>query len=314
MEVIETDCNGYREIFSSTYHIFNSVDFNVLNEARCDKVLFLFFKDTKIRLGLIAGVKSKEMHSPFSAPFGGFSFLKNDITIAQIEVAVDALLKYAAEKKYQNIHYTMPPLFYHEGFNSKLINVFHRKNFATAAIDLNYQFNLQKLNDEYEMNIWYNARKNLKISLKQGFDFIKCETAEAKMEAYEVIKENRSRKGFPLRMPYEQVKRTTEIIEADFFLLKKENEKIAAAQVFHVAPGIVQVIYWGDIPDFANCKPMNFLAYNVFKYYKEQGLKIVDIGPSTENGLPNYGLCEFKEGIGCDITPKYSFIKEIAPC
>src|SRR6187200_3414882 len=104
MEVIETDRNGYREVFSSTYHVFNSVDFNVLNEARCDQLLFLFFRDTKIRLGLIAGVKSKELHSPFSAPFGGFSFSKNDITIVQIEKAVDALLKYAADKGYQHIH------------------------------------------------------------------------------------------------------------------------------------------------------------------------------------------------------------------
>ena len=34
---------------------------------------------------------------------------------------------------------------------------------------------------------------------------------------------------------------------------------------------------------------------------------ILDIGPSTENGIPNYGLCEFKESIGCSVTMKYSF-------
>ena len=52
---------------------------------------------------------------------------------------------------------------------------------------------------------------------------------------------------------------------------------------------------------------------------KEQGcigidhynFKNVDIGPSTENSEPNYGLCEFKEGIGCKIVPKYTFSKEI---
>jgi hypothetical protein len=92
------------------------------------------------------------------------------------------------------------------------------------------------------------------------------------------------------------------------------TEHVAAALIFHVAPLVVQVIYWGDIPDFGNLKPMNFLSFSVFKYYKQLGFNYVDIGPSTENGVPNHGLCEFKESIGCDIDPKFSFQKDIAAC
>ena len=311
MEVIDVGFNGYNQVFPSTYHQFNSADFNALNEARCDQLLYLVFKDTKNRLGIIAGVKGSALHTPFSAPFGGFSFIREDISISQIEAGVEALIQFAIDRKYGAIHYTMPPLFYQPGFNNKLLNIMYRKNFQVAAVDLNYEFNLQKFTDNYEADIWHNARKNLRISVKQGFDFIKCETFETKSAAYGVIKENRSRKGYPLKMTYEQVLKTAEVIPADFFVLKKESEQVAAGIIFHVAPGIVQVIYWGDIPDFANYKPMNFLAYSVFKYYKEQGFKFVDIGPSTEYGIPNHGLCEFKESIGCDISPKFSFIKII---
>ena len=63
--------------------------------------------------------------------------------------------------------------------------------------------------------------------------------------------------------------------------------------------------------DFSEFKTMNFLSYEVFKYYKENGIKVVDIGPSTEDSIPNHGLCEFKESIGCDLSPKYSFYKKI---
>jgi hypothetical protein len=311
MEIIEAGCKEYEAIFPTPYHIFNSAAFNVLNQDRCEKVLLLVFKDTKYRLGLIAGVKNNELHTPFSAPFGGFSFVREDISIAQLETGVDKLVEYAATKGFKNIHYTMPPLFYHETMNGKLLNILHRKGFQLSAIDLNYQFNLQKLTADYEMNIWHNARKNLRISFKQDFEFIECQSEEGKLAAYEVIKENRRRKGFPLKMTWEQVKKTAELVKADFFLLKKDNENIAAAQIFHVATGIVQVIYWGDIPDFAQYKPMNYLAYQVFTYYKDKGFAFADIGPSTENGLPNYGLCEFKESIGCDISPKFSFIKSI---
>lgn len=40
-------------------------------------------------------------------------------------------------------------------------------------------------------------------------------------------------------------------------------------------------------------------------------LKYLDIGPSTENSIPNYGLCDFKESIGCRRSLKYTMVKEL---
>ena len=53
---------------------------------------------------------------------------------------------------------------------------------------------------------------------------------------------------------------------------------------------------------------MNFLSYKVFEFYSQLGKKNVDLGISTVNSVPNYGLCEFKEGIGCRIDPKFTFV------
>ena len=54
-------------------------------------------------------------------------------------------------------------------------------------------------------------------------------------------------------------------------------------------------------------RTMNFLAYKVFKFYKHKKFNFVDIGPSTENSIPNNGLSDFKESIGCDIELKLEF-------
>jgi lipid II:glycine glycyltransferase (peptidoglycan interpeptide bridge formation enzyme) len=126
--------------------------------------------------------------------------------------------------------------------------------------------------------------------------------------AYTVIKANRESKGYPLRMTLEDVLKTIKIIKADFFVLSYNNVDVAAAQIFHVANNIVQIIYWGDIPGYTEIRPMNYLSYKVFEYYYNNKIDIVDIGPSTENGIPNYGLCEFKENIGCYVTNKFTFI------
>jgi lipid II:glycine glycyltransferase (peptidoglycan interpeptide bridge formation enzyme) len=110
-------------------------------------------------------------------------------------------------------------------------------------------------------------------------------------------------------MSWDQVLETTKVIPADFFRVETaEGTAIAAALVFKVAADVVQVIYWGDLPDYSELKTMNFLSYKLFGFYKEKGIGVIDIGPSTEDSVPNHGLCEFKESIGCNIQPKYSLI------
>ena len=182
----------------------------------------------------------------------------------------------------------------------------------TESIELNYHFDLNKFSDQYSQNIWRNARKNLNQALANGLVFVRCELDEQKQEAYDVIKVNRMTRGVPLRLTSDALRNTARIIEADYFLVKdSERSSIAAAIVFKVAPQIGQIIYWGDNPNYSSLKTMNFLSYKVFEYFKSKGLRCLDIGYSTVDSVPNYGLCEFKESIGCDIQPKLTFSKNL---
>ncbi len=73
MKIEEISGDEYHDIFKRHDHIYNSVAFNILNEYKCEKVAYLLFHENKSKLGLIAGITNKEIASPFSAPFGGFS-------------------------------------------------------------------------------------------------------------------------------------------------------------------------------------------------------------------------------------------------
>lgn len=312
MIIEEVDIIKYKEFIHTPYHIFASADFNDLNKSKADYVYYLLFKDTKYRLGIIGGVREGIFTSPFSAPFGGFVYIHPDIRIQEIEEAVDCLVQWCNRKNIAQISITLPPYIYAESYISKLTNIFSRKDFLLKKYDLNYHFALSKFDENYVSNIWRNARKNLNRALSNQLLFSKCEDIDSKKEAYEVIKKNRDSRGFPLRLTWEQVEETTRIIEADFFLVKDSfSENIAAAVIFRINETIAQVIYWGDIPEFAHLKTMNFLSYKVFEYYAKTGYSVLDIGPSSENSIPNYGLCEFKEGIGCNISLKMSYWKDI---
>lgn len=83
---------------------------------------------------------------------------------------------------------------------------------------------------------------------------------------------------------------------------------VAAAQVFHVAKDTAQVIYWGDLAAYSHLRTMNRLAAFMYDHFSRLGVRILDIGPSTEDGEPNYGLCSFKEDIGCEVCTKHVFV------
>ena len=312
MEVVEVSQKEFAEVINSPYHVFGSSVFNHLNAEKCDEIFYLLFREGKFRLGIIGGIKGSTFSSPFSSPFDGFSYVSSNVRIKHSDEALSSLLKWAHGKRLHEISITLPPALYALSFIAKQVNCLWREDFRITQVNLNYSFSLLDFDEKYIETIWYNARKNLRISFKAGLHFNKCIADDEKRLAYVIIKKNREIRGFPLRMTWQQLLDTIQIIPTDFFLVKDSNANfIASAIIFHVAAGIVQVIYWGDLPDYSRYKTMNFLSYSVLKHYSNTGIHTVDIGPSTEHSEPNHGLAEFKESIGCDIHPKYTFTRLI---
>lgn len=311
MEILEVTPEVFDQTFPKPNHIFNSGAFSKLNESRFEKVYYLVFRDTKTRLGIILGLREQELLSPFSATFGGFEFVSEDIKLYQIDAALVALTNWASALQFKGIKIIPPPFFYREDFLTKVTNCLYRAGFETKNMELNYHFQTSNLTENYEQDIWYNAKKNLKKANSFGLVFEKLEVSKGKL-AYDVIAQNRSERGFPLRLTWEQLVQTNSVIPMDFFLVKTEKDTIGSAIVYHMSSDIVRVIYWGDLPQFSEYKTMNFLSFQLFKHYKEQGVKMIDIGHSTVDSVPNNGLCEFKESIGCSIGLLYEFYKKLA--
>jgi hypothetical protein len=298
------------EIIREPWHCFASAQFNTLNAEKAERVHYLLFRDSKYRLGLVAGENQGTLVSPFSAPFGGYVPMYDDVKIQSIEEAVDITEQWAVTSGLKKIMLTLPPPIYNERFLSKVLNVLHRRNFNIEATELNFHFDLS---GEYKNALWKNARKNLNVSLDSNLAFRQCIRESEKEIAYNIISLNRNVKGRPLRMSLQDVLATNDIIPIDFFVVSTaEKLDIASAVVFQAAPKIALVVYWGDVPDFPHLKAMNFLSFKIFEYYKAKGFLFVDIGTANEsNSEPNYGLAEFKESLGCNIQPKVTLVKKI---
>lgn len=306
MELLEITHEEYGKITESKGVFFCKEHFLELNRDKVEKVRYFLGRDKKNRLAFAVGETENEWKAPYSAPFAMVVELQK-ITPIEYYWEFIALLNEAAVKAgICKITILLPPDIYGAGNNSKIINALLGSNYIVEYEEVNYALNLKEIKlDLYKDMLQSNARRNLKISLNSNLLLVKCTNLEEKKAAYEVIQKNHEEKGYPLRMSWKQVEETLDIVNHDVFLVKKNSEVLASAIIFHVKNNIVQIIYWGNMPGVEMYKPMNFLAYKLIEYYKEQNVAIIDIGPSSENGLPNYGLCSFKESIGCEVSSKY---------
>lgn len=311
MRIIEVDEREYKKNISARI-VYDSSLFAELNSSKTEEVKYLLFIDKKVRFGLTFGLDKREAKLPFSAPFSMIEPKHSDWRMSQMVNAIENLDQYMMDKGVRRVKWTFPPELYNPSIISSAQNTLYRQGFNIEKIDVNYSFYLPDFDEQkYEDDLVFsNGRKNLRRGLRANLSIHRAKSDEEIHRAYNVIKKNRLAKGFPLKMTLDQVLSTMRIIPHDVFLVFDGEEEIAAAQVFYVTEEVVQVIYWGDVPGFGEKKPINYLAFELLKYYKCAGFTFLDIGPSTENSIPNIGLCEFKQSIGCIANNKLTFVKD----
>lgn len=306
VDSISVEVDQYREVVANPMTIFHATTFNQLVESRTPEIYYLLFRDKKYRAGLIAGVKDNVLVSPFSAPYGGFTFL-NALSPAAMADIIVALKQFASREGFRGIRLTPPPLFYDADMLSVLSHSLLAAGFQISVTDLNNQLALHS-GRPIEQLFDGDGRRNVRIARDAGVEVKQAVEPEAIPSAYHVIRQNRHERGFPLRMSLQQVQDTLEVVPGDIFLCKSSEQDVsAAAIVYRITSKIAQVVYWGHVERFGKQRPMALLAYEVAKYYQTKGFHYLDIGPSTDRGEVNEGLYRFKHSIGCTASLKFTF-------
>lgn len=287
----------YQLKFAQNQTVFHSPDFNELNSSRAEELAYLVYESDHFTLGCVFGKKEQAWFSPFSSPFGGI-----EIAGEWMEREVVEAMNKLTFLLQSDIQITLPPEVYTNETNSIRSKTYLNANFNIAYIDQNFHLDLT-LND-FHTGLKRNARKNLNKAFSIKHQFIQAEGTENERKAYELIAQNRKEKGYPLKMTFEQILLTGKIVPYNFFILEMEDVPCAAALVYKISRSAAMVVYWGHLEKFSEMRPVNLLAHYLFAEYKSQGFKILDIGPSSEHGVLNEGLANFKLSLGCIMTEK----------
>ncbi len=287
---------------------FDWPDFNEHNASKCEQLFYLLFSDSKRRLGLILGARSGRLHAPFSAPHAFFSWISTHPKTSDLHGAVGALAPWAAKNGFTGIDFNLPPEIYQPDLISKACNAFFIAGYKLARLELNHSYDLAGFGEHYLDVIDIKARQKLKASQTHGLKFIPCDEEKDKLLIYDIIKCNREHHQRPLRLSAQDILSTTTIIPADFFLIQDAGGRnVAAAICYTSAEKVAHIVFWGNLPDTNALHPMNFLSWSLLRFYSERAYHTIDIGISTEDSRPNYGLCDFKQSIGCRCSLKYFF-------
>ena len=306
MELIQVSYDEMAALFPRPSHIYNSVAFARLNAPKVDEVACLTFRDTRLRGGLILGLADGVARSPFSAPFGGLLLTRRQ-SVGAVEDMYRQAADFAAERS-MALRVTLPPQFVDPDLFAKSVNVLQRLCRGNATMELNYHVDLSEVTDP---TLLYSrsAREKLNQARRHDFRFEQLELSDENIaRVYDVIHRNRMHRGFPHRMTLEQVIATAEVVPMDLFMLSLDGEPAAAAQVQRLNDTQAQVVYWGDLPEAQYARPMNLLPLELYSHYlRNSAVRLLDIGHSTEEGVPNRGLCDYKESVGCLASVKPSF-------
>jgi lipid II:glycine glycyltransferase (peptidoglycan interpeptide bridge formation enzyme) len=76
------------------------------------------------------------------------------------------------------------------------------------------------------------------------------------------------------------------------------SSMIASSICISINSDVLYVFYWGDVQNDNSYSPITFLASYIYDYAKENLYKVIDVGTSSINSEPIYGLINFKRNLG----------------
>jgi len=295
--------------------LWNTATFYGLRPEVADRRVRIDHHDDQGRLvgSFVGGRSDGAVVSGYGAPFGGLDLAKAGETVGHIEGLVDAALTGLAQQGVAEIEVRAKPAHY--GQNEALVQfAMLNRGFTAAACELNAYLDLTAMGsvDDYVAGLKPAARKMLRRSEALGLHAfqVAADDEDRWAEAYEVLRRNRVDRGRPMRLSLDYVCAIRDAFPGRVRLvaLAEDRGLCAAALVYRVAAGRDVVQYWGDALHELPTSPMNLLVKLLVEHALAAGTQTIDIGVSSDAGLANQGLVQFKRSVGCTLETRLELV------
>jgi hypothetical protein len=247
--------------------------------------------------------------SPKRGTFGGVT-LDEPVPLRLLERFIIAMKEYLINAGAQSIAIKCAPFGHDLALSSVVTNILLRQEFRISCHDLNYEMLVD--DRPFAARVDYGNNKRIRKCINAGF-FAELIESTDYPKVYQVIKQNRERRGFPITMSLEQLGQMVKVFpkRMRFFAVYSDADRasiVAAAVCIAISDSVLYVFYWGDAADVESYSPVALLADGIYAHCQQMGIKCLDVGTSTLEGEPNQGLVTFKKNLGFSESLKFSFI------
>ena len=292
-------------------NLFNERDYFQLHSSSSDDIYVQLVRITTNKVCATITFYGNEEYlffSPKRGTFGGL-MLNEPVEMQLIEQFINVIKEYLIKNGARAISIKCPPFSHDLATSSVMTNILLRQGFRLSGHELNYD--MQVDGSAFIDRIDYGNVKRVRKCIRENLFAEQVDSIDFPL-VYQVIKENRERRGFPLTMSAEQLGKMLEIFpdKMKLFAVYKDNEKssmLASAVCMALTDTILYVFYWGDIAGAESYSPIALLASNIYEFCQKHGFKILDVGTSTVSGEPSYGIVKFKRNLGFSESLKLSF-------
>ncbi len=169
-----------------------------------------------------------------------------------------------------------------------------------------------KVGDKYEDGIHENEEQVLNKSRLAGLSYGTV-PAEQLDRVYGFIAACHQLKGYALSMNYEDLRRTVSVFPERFILsCVFDNKQIVSASVaIRINKSILYNFYMDHDAGYNKLSPPLLLMEGMYRYCRDNGIELLDLGTSALGGQPNFGLLAFKLRAGAFPSPKLRFEKTL---
>lgn len=247
--------------------------------------------------------------SPARGTFAGFVFHSDVRTEDQFAFyhAVETKLKARGARRLE----VLPaPMAYDQASFANQIYLLHANGYRITHWDLNHFLTVDKRALSDRMS--YGNQKRLRKCLREGLE-VKQLPLTALPDVYSALTVNRESKGYVMSMTLEQLQTMVDTFPDAVILfgVRDGHDLAASAVCLRVSLNVLYVLYWGDRPGYTSLSPVVSLADAIYSYCQVQGVELLDVGTSTVNQEPNFGLIQFKRGLGFTESLKVRMSKNL---
>lgn len=246
--------------------------------------------------------------SPARGTYAGYSF-EHDLPLDELYNFHSSVCNRLLEKGAKSIELLLPPLAHDIISFSNQFYMLRSDGFEISQCNLNYTIEINEKSLSSRMN--YSNQKRLRKCLRNSFIAEQQPISELPL-IYKTLEANRNSKGYVMSMTLSSLEEMISLFPESIVLFGSRVDDLyaAAALCFRLSKDILYVFYWGDYPGYSEYSPVVTIADVIYEYCRSQSVKILDIGTSTIDSIPNNGLIRFKRGLGFSESLKINMIKK----